>query len=94
VSYDRVTTSYVLTCVGWLVADGEIAEPVIQYWEKVTYQGSGYGRQSEDWRLLSTSGGMTDDELIELHSRFPKPSSPRELSPEMLAKLLEAGESR
>lgn len=72
--YDHYRSEYYLTMRGWVHED--IACPLeerAETWEKEVYQGSGFGRESEHWRILGSNPAFTKQQSAELHEKFPFP---------------------
>jgi hypothetical protein len=78
VSHDNYSTAYYLTRVGWRSKEEEVpACELMEIWEKDTYRGSGFGRESSTWRRLWSAPGFSDEESLRLRERFPFPERPR-----------------
>jgi len=74
VSYDRYSVEYCLTVSGWTSNKEDLApEGHVETWEKETYQGSGFGRESSTWRMLWFNPDFTDEQRASLHEKFPFP---------------------
>jgi hypothetical protein len=85
VTYEKYTDRYFLTLHGWVLDDGTPQPPdCIQIWERKVEQGSGFGRQSENWSLGWTKKGTTDEAVAKLEHEFPRSTRSKTLSPEAL----------
>jgi hypothetical protein len=51
------------------------------------YQGSPFGRESRHWKRVWAHPNLSVQQADELEAQHPKPESPSELSPEMLARV-------
>lgn len=73
-SYDRYRFEYHLTSSGWIREDTmSLPEDRAETWENEVYQGSGFGRESEHWRMLRSIPTFSEQKRAELHERFPFP---------------------
>ena len=91
-STDRFTVLYHLiptSIPSWVVANDDEIPPAgrILSFERETYQGSPFGEESHLWKLVWKQPNLSDKQVHELEIKYPKPKSPKELSPEMLARL-------
>jgi hypothetical protein len=76
-SYDRYSTEYYLMRDGWRRKEEVPAGELLEIWEKETYQGSGFGRESSTWHRLWSAPGFSNEESLRLRERFPFPERPR-----------------
>jgi hypothetical protein len=73
-SYDRYRSEYHLTTKGWIHENVACPpEDRAETWEKEVYQGSGFGKESEHWRILWSNSAFTKEQRAELHEKFPFP---------------------
>jgi hypothetical protein len=73
-SYDHYRSEYHLTMRGWIPEDVACPpEDRAETWEKEVYQGSGFGKESEQWRILGSNPTFTKQQCAELHEKFPFP---------------------
>ena len=73
-SYDHYRLNYYLTTNGW-THDGAASLPdlIAETWEIEVYQGSEFGRESVDRRILGSNPAFTKQQCAELHEKFPFP---------------------
>jgi hypothetical protein len=73
-SYDHYHLTYHLTTDGW-IREGAASLPdlIAETWENEVYQGSGFGKESQHWRMLRSSPAFTEEQRAELHQKFPLP---------------------
>jgi hypothetical protein len=77
-SYDKYSIEYYLTLDGWKTNKEELAPgSILETWEKETYQGSGFGRESSTWHNRWTDPTLTKEQSMLLHERFPFPERPK-----------------
>jgi hypothetical protein len=76
-SADKFTLFYCLTETGWLSPTEHEDVPLPDHWvrtyEVKVYQGSGFGEQSEDWRLSQTNESKTEVEIASIEEMYPRP---------------------
>jgi hypothetical protein len=73
-SHDRYSIEYYLTVDGWKTNKEELAPGgLLETWEKSTYQGSGFGRESSTWQKLWSDPALSKEPSMLLHERFPFP---------------------
>jgi hypothetical protein len=87
-SYDRYSIEYYLMRDGWKARKEQVPPgELLEIWEKETYQGSGFGRESSEWHRVWGAPGFTSEESLRLRERFPFPERPR-VTEDLLKNLL------
>jgi hypothetical protein len=73
-SYDHYRSEYRLTTKGW-IHEGVSCPPEdhAETREKEVCQGSGFGKESERWRILWFNSAFIEQQRAELHREFPFP---------------------
>jgi hypothetical protein len=77
-SYDKYSIEYYLTLDGWKTNKEELAPgSILEIWEKETYQGSGFGRESSTAHKRWTDPALSKEQSRLLRGRFPFPERPK-----------------
>lgn len=73
-SYDSYSSEHYLTTGGWEATKDDLTPAIhVETWEKATYQGSGYGRESSTWRMLWRNPLFDAEQCFLLHEAYPFP---------------------
>jgi hypothetical protein len=85
-AYGQFTLRHCLTLRGWMIAEDDgIPEDWVEIWEVETYQGSGFGKSSDNWQLERRNPNTSQVTLKDSRERFLRPEKSRQLSRESLA---------
>ncbi len=75
-SAERFSLFHCLTKDGWLPSTEEEERPEgwVRVCEMEVYEGSGFGRESRNWKRCTTNPDFTNEEADLLEIKYPRPS--------------------